>query len=204
MAPPKKVETQVRENTELFDTLRIIDDIDAGPREKPKLDIFKQVLPALNSGDYMFYSRLTDDEKKLYQPYVISRWLSGGETRARNSSYEYIQNTNEFVNSEFWSLTKHPELQHMLMCIAARLSNGFSAAGAKHQWLGFMSGKRKKSAINDFLLSYFPQLRDDELDLWKANTTVEEFDVYLRGLGMQVDDHKKYMKLFKDDIKAAT
>lgn len=198
-APKTQIETKVRQNTDLFDDLRIFEDDDAVALEKPKLDIFKQVLPALNNGDYDFYSRLTPAEKKLYQPYVIARWLAGGQ----GAEQEYIQNTNEFVNAEFWTLTKHPELQHKLMCISARLSNGFNGRGARHQWLGFMGGKRKKSAINDFLLLQNPQLRDEELDILKANITNDEFDEYLRGLGMQLEEHKKLLKAFKDDKKAA-
>lgn len=199
MAPKAKVQTTVSTNG-LFDNLNVIEEIDTEPTEKAKLDIFSQVLPAINGGNYAFYKNLSTAEKKLYQPYVIFRWLSGAQGR---NEQDYIQNVNEFVNAEFWTLNKHPELQHMLMCVSARLSNNFNPNGCRHQWLNFMGGKRKKSAINDFLLQHFPQLRDDELDLWKNATTDEEFSTFLNLLGLQPDEHKKTMKAWKDDKKAA-
>lgn len=198
MAPRKPKATQVGTNG-LFDDLNIIHEEELAPAVKPKLDIFKQVLPALNRGDYAFYSNLSPAEKKLYQPYVIHRWLSGNT----NAPQDYIQNVNEFVNTDFWTLSgDHPELQHMLMCMSARLSNGFTNRQQRHEWIGFVGGKRKKSAVNDFLLDLFPQLRDDELSIWKTVTTNEEFDQFLRSYAVPDTEHKNLMKVWKAEKKA--
>lgn len=199
MAPRKKKETTIGTNG-VFDDLHIYVDEDETPTEKPKLDIFKQVLPALNRGDYSFYDKLSPAEKKLYQPYVIFRWLSGN---SGVNAVDYIQNVNEFVNVDFWNLSgEHAELQHMLMCMSARLSNGFSTKNQRHEWIAFLGGKRKKSAVNDFLLSKFPQLHDNELDLWKKVTTVEQFSEFLDAYGVQDTEHKNLMKLYKAEKKA--
>ncbi len=201
MARKAKQEVRVRQNEALFDDLNFYEDDLPIDKPKPKLDMFKDILPAINRGDYHYYGNLTDEEKKLYQPYVIQRWLGNCPQNAQN----YVLNVNEFVNCEFWDLSKdHTELQHMLMCVASKLSNNLAARpGTRHKWLAFADGKRVASKVNKFLLERFPQLRDNELEIWKQNTSVEEFDEFLRYEGIQDKEHKELMKAYKDEKKKA-
>lgn len=196
---PTKADIRVREN-ELLPDLNFLEDDIPVEKVKPKLDMFTQVLPAINRGDYGFYSQLPDEQKKLYQAYVIHRWLGNAPgPQAR----DYVANVNEFVNVDFWTLSgQHTELQHMLMCVAAKLSNGLQPAPQRrHQWLAFMGGKRAESKINKFLLDKFPQLRDDELELWKRETTVDEFTEFVKAYGVQDKDAKELIKLYKAEKK---
>lgn len=202
MARKAKKEVRVRQNDALFDDLNFYEDDIPVDKPKPKLDMFRDILPAINSGDYGYYGRLSAEETKLYQPYVIQRWLSNAPGAMEQN---YALNVNEFVNNQFWELSKdHAELQHMLMCVSAKLSNNLQPKPrTRHKWLAFAGGKRVESKVNKFLLKHFPRLRDEELALWKRETTVEEFDEFLRYEGVQEKEHKELMKLFKDEKKKA-
>lgn len=197
---PAKKEIRVREN-ELLQDLNFLEDDKPVEKVKPKLDMFTQVLPAINRGDYNFYGNLSDSEKKLYQPYVIQRWLGNCPGVAEQN---YVVNTNDFVNVDFWSLSKdHNELQHMLMCVSAKLSNNLQPISRRHKWLAFAGAKKAHSKVDKFLLDKHPQLRDNELQLLKRETTTDEFSDYLKMYGVQDKELKELMKIWKDEKKKA-
>lgn len=193
MAPRKKKAIKVQNNLEVFDDLNIIEEVEA-EKKGFKLDMFKQVLPAIDRRDFGFYGRLTEDQQKAYQPYVVMRWMSATTDNGDMHKY-HVGNVNDFVNTDFWSLNNHPELQHKLLCMAG------VGQPQRHQWIKFMGGKRKKSAINEFLLEQNPMLRDDELDILKSQTSNEEFEAYIKGLGKQDAEVKKLMKEWKAETK---
>lgn len=74
------------------------------------LDIFK-VLDALNAKNVNFYSNLTPEERKGFQPFLVSRWMSG----TFDTSQVYL--INEFVNPYAFSLQKHQPLLWQLLTV---------------------------------------------------------------------------------------
>jgi hypothetical protein len=99
-------------------------------KKEYKLDLFGQTLPALNRGDMDFYDRCTDEERKEIAPLILMRWLSGVQDSRKGGLY--ISVMNEFVNKDFWALSKHPELQWKLMCVGNLACGGRSQ---RHQWI---------------------------------------------------------------------
>lgn len=75
-----------------------------------KLDIFK-LIDRLQRKDINFFSSLSEEEKKGFQPVVVQRWISG-----TNNSNQIIA-INEFLNRYVFSLSKHPELLYYLMTV---------------------------------------------------------------------------------------
>lgn len=164
--------------------------------EKAKLDLFTDVLPNIGSSNYDYYNQLTDDEKKLYQPYTIMKWMSSTQN---NSHIDFLRNVNEFVNVDYWSLSKHPGLLHKLFCLSNTLSSG--TKGTRHNWVPFLKTNKKKSVINDFLRTFNQNLNDQEIDIIKSNTNVDEFEKIVKSCGIQDAELKKLVKAWKEETK---
>ena len=78
--------------------------------KKYKLDVF-QVLKHTDKKDIHFFSNLTEEEKKAYQPLVVVRWLSG------TKDIRQIVFLNELVNKFTFAIPNHKELLYKLMTI---------------------------------------------------------------------------------------
>jgi hypothetical protein len=75
-----------------------------------RLDIFR-VLKQADLKNAEFYGKLTDDERKAFQPFLATRWLSG------TYSARQIYFLNEIVNQLVFSLAGHKQLLWYLLTI---------------------------------------------------------------------------------------
>lgn len=87
-----------------------------------KLDIFR-TMKAADSKNPQFYDKLSEDEVKQLQPFLVMRWMTG------TSSPRQVYFMNEFVNPYVFSLTNHKRLLWQLLTVA---SDGKSR---KYEWI---------------------------------------------------------------------
>ena len=150
---------------------------------KHKLDIFK-VLSRIDAKDYQFYNDLSETDKKAYVSKVIIRWLSGTRDTLQ------IQLLNELVNPFIFSLYKHPDLIHKLMCIS-------STGNKRYNWNKSLS---KKTSSTPTLVSIVKQYyKYNTLDAIDALPLLADEDLmqYATELGMQKDEISKIKKELK-------
>lgn len=127
------------------------------------LDMFKRVLPALDTRNKDLYDSLSDEEKKGFSPWLVQRYLSSVES-ANNAVIEhYLIMTNDIVNVNA-SAVKDPEMTWKLMSMVG------IGKSLKHPYVAPGGGKRKKkNAFKAWLSEEYPHLDDQELDIWISN-----------------------------------
>lgn len=153
-----------------------------------KLDL-ASVLQAIDRRDLSFYSGLSDEEKKAYAPLVLMRYMSSLTDQNRNSPYAILA-TNDLVNIGFWNLSKHPELQHMLLCLAG-------LGGKQYRpWLP-IKRSRKTNKIDSWLFERMPNLNEDELLIFKSNFGIKEWTDFVKSTGASDAEVKELVDAWK-------
>jgi hypothetical protein len=135
-------------------------------------------MKALDSKDYVYFDKLTDDQKKEFSPYLLMRWGSTVEGNNDISKY-YAVATNEFVNLNFWQLQKHKKLQWLSLCaVSPKLGK------QKHYWLGTSKGKGS-STLKNILMEQLPTTKERDIDLMIKMNTKDQIKDWLRECGLE-------------------
>lgn len=156
--------------------------------EKVKLDLGK-TLNALNNRDLDYYAKLSDEEKKKYAPIVLMRYMSSAPNQ-KGLHEAHLVYVNELVNDNFWSLTKFPEFQHMLLATCGLNMN------VRHDWIA-MPKRKKVDGLRDYFKQIYPDLNDLEYQLVVQNTSSEEFVETAKSRGILDKEVGKLLEQFK-------
>mgnify|MGYP000011378625 CR=1 FL=1 len=143
----------------------------------------KEMLSALDNNDFDFYTRLSDEEKKVFSPWLAMRYASAAQG---NLSSHYLLMVNDIVNVNFSSLTAHPDLQWKLLAVCGAGSNAF------HPWIP-PSKKKAKNKIQEFLTERYPHLKRDEIELLQEINNADELRDLARDYGL---DEKQVSEIF--------
>lgn len=146
-----------------------------------KLDMFRQVLPAIDDHDFGFYDRLSEDQRKGFAAPVILRFASA--MKGNFADLNLIM-TNSRANLDFFDLAAHPDLQWRMLA-----SCGFRV-NAQYQWIEMPARKRSTSAVHTFLGEYWPEANETELNLILNQFTRETFIGFLHECGLSPADEK--------------
>lgn len=150
-----------------------------------KLDLFKEVLPALDMRNKDYYAKLSADEKKEIAPYVLMRFMSNAKD-TRVADHHLIM-VNEIVNRDFSSMSKHPELQWKLLCLCGIGKKQF------HPWIA-PSKKQARSKLQTALHKLKPHYKLDELELLEELMTEDEKVELFRSAGYEDKEIKELCK----------
>lgn len=135
-------------------------------KKEYKLDLFKETLPALYQGDWDFYSRQPIEVQREISPLILMRWVS-----LADGFEEFAPPlVNEYVNTGFWQLSKHPELQWKMLSIVA---SSLSRRTPRHTWMMPKKKKSKTPIIDNYLLQMYPLISDDEINIIKGKLESE-------------------------------
>jgi len=126
----------------------------AAPKKKGNIPL-QEMLKAIDTNDFDFYSRLDDDQKKAFSPWLAMRYASSAKGTA---AYHYLLMVNDIVNVEFSTLKKHPELQWKLLAVCGQGTTAF------HPYVP-PGGKKKITKLHKFLREIHPLLNGDEINL---------------------------------------
>lgn len=144
-------------------------------------------LPAMDFCNKNFYRDLSDEHKKEISIWVLMRFMSSSQGYTEH----HIMMVNDLVNHNFNVLSKHPELQWKLLSMCGTKKKQY------HPWIPPPKGI-KKNRIEEALISFFPLLKDSDLELLLQLNTQEELMQFFKDNGY---DDKTIGELFKGDAK---
>ena len=140
----------------------------AKPKKAPAIEL-KDVMNAVDRKNRGFYLNLTDEQRKAFSAWMMMRYASSAQG---NAGAHYLFMVNELVNKNFSDVSKHPELQWLLMSACGTGKPEF------HPYIKPPNGRRKKDKVSEFLSSIYPLLKQDELDLLQTLNSRDD----LKGL----------------------
>ena len=79
--------------------------------KKPQIPL-ADVMLAIDRKNRSWYDNLNDEQKKAFSAWMMMRYCSSVQGR---DAANYIYLTNELVNFQFMEVSKHPELQWLLL-----------------------------------------------------------------------------------------
>jgi len=151
-----------------------------------KLDIFR-VLKQADLKNAEFYEKLTDEERKAFQPFLVTRWLSG------TYSARQIYFLNEFVNPLAFSLANHKQLLWQLMTICT------SGKSQRYVWNKLPSRTSTARPVSAKLLAdHYGYSLSKAVDALECLTGNDILDI-AETMGLQAEDQSKIRKEYKDE-----
>lgn len=150
-----------------------------------KLDIF-ELLSAVDHHDLEYLSKQSEEARKEFAPVVALRWASS--VRKEEYADYYLIMINEMANLNFFDIADHPILQYKLMAACG------VGETLHHQWIPVV--KRKSSGyLHQFLLQYWPNANDDELNILIQGFSKDEFKLFVEGTACDQQIAKKVISL---------
>jgi len=144
-------------------------------------------LAAMDFRDKNFYSNLNDDQKKAISLWVLMRWMSS----SRGDAEQHLILVNDVVNTDFSSISKHPELQWKLLALCGTSKKQY------RDWIP--PGKKlKKNRLEEALLQFFPLMKDSDLEMLQQINTKDDFEEFFKANAF---DDKTIKEIFKSDTK---
>lgn len=141
-----------------------------------KLNIANE-MRAFDNKDRNFYRDLTDEERKKFSNYLMIRWGSQVQGSTELQQY-YLLSCNENLNKHFFDLSSHPELQWLS---ATTVSPGMGTF--RHDWIKQKKRDGSNNKTIKFLRQFYPELKEDELELLAAINTTEDLKQLAREHG---------------------
>lgn len=157
----------------------------AAEKKKFAIDIFS-ILDKLNQGDLHLWEKLSDEERKGFSAYIITRWMSG------TSDPMQIIFVNELVNSQLFQLgPNHTELVcKLLACCGNRKRQRFS-------WIADSKGGKKGSSLALEVIKEFYDYSTREAKEVVGLLSNDDIYELADDLGWQPDELKKLKKELK-------
>lgn len=134
--------------------------------ENTDFDLFKAI-EAIDRKDYAWFSKLTEEQRAKFVPYMITHWISAVKSGGTLGAY-YVMSVDSNANKHLFNdkIQGHPELQWLMLCAA---SPGMGKQF--HQWIPHLNVKYSKlkekitkKEVVDYLSKVCGQVDSAELD----------------------------------------
>lgn len=209
----------------IFEEEPVNDVLEESQAKKNKYTI-QDYLAKLDDGEYDFYSKLDEADRKKVALFIIMRWMSfytesqvdWDEARRQGRKkgdkkgmwpQKFIDNDftnlailscNDFVNTKFFTLAKsHPDLVWKLLCIPVSTMKGFDDAlmrKTKHTFIKKKNRSFNTPKLDELLNKIYPLASIDELETAKRKMTIEDVETFAYDMGKQ----DKYVKELKEEF----
>ena len=142
------------------------------------LDI-KQMMRAVDTRDKNWFQNLSEEDKKLYSPYMTLKWTASVEHKDRAVQEFYIEEANSNINKHLWTLSKNHK--GLLWKLSAMCGSTFVLF---HKWI---YPKKKtgstKSKMKE-LQELYPTAKQVDLDLLDSTMSTKEITALKKDHGI--------------------
>jgi hypothetical protein len=137
-----------------------------------ELDLFKELIPAIDMGIKELYDAAGEDGKKDIKGdlWNLNRYISSVKGNFEKTALAVFK-VNEYYNKN-WNVlggTNHIKLQWQLLCVA-----GNTGKKQFHPWIGLKKKKDDSSKAVALLSKIYPNMKDDEVELLAKISTRKE------------------------------
>jgi hypothetical protein len=143
------------------------------------LDI-KSMMSAVDTRDKTWYSRLSDEDKKLYSPYMTMKWTASVEHKEKAIHEFTLEEVNENVNKHLWTLSKNHKA--LLWRLTAMCGSTFKLF---HKWIYPKKSKTSEKSKMKELQIMFPSAKQADLDTLDKTLTTKQFNEMKKDYGIE-------------------
>jgi hypothetical protein len=142
------------------------------------VDLFKDMIPAVDLGIKDLWEAATDEGKKEIKGdfWTLNRYISTVKTNNREIQEHFLLTVNELYNKNWNDIQQHPKLVWQTLCLASHESKKTFF----HEWIPL---KRQKDKKTEFLAGLFPDMKLDDIETLSKITTDKEIKEYCETLG---------------------
>jgi hypothetical protein len=142
------------------------------------VDLFKDMIPAVDMGLRELWDAATEEGQKEIKNdlWNLNRYISVVKTSNREIQEHFLLTVNEYYNKDWSSISKHPKLQWMTLCMCSHESKKTFF----HEWLPL---KKETNRLEELLLELFPTMKAADVQTLASITTKEEIKQYCENLG---------------------
>jgi len=166
---------------------------DSDSKKEYKMDLFRQVLPALDKKDIYYYKNLTVEEKASVKPWMLMRWLTSCEND--QDQIHYLITVNDLVNRDFSvfgskksrGIEGHEELQWMLMSLCS------SGRSTRRKFIKPPKGSAK-NRLEQELLDLYPTMKYSDLELLLQLNSTDDLTELFKSFGYSDSQIKDVIK----------
>ena len=143
-----------------------------------KLNI-RSEMAALDRKDRDFYRSLTDEERRKFSTYLMIRW-SSAVSGPRDLQEYYVQSANHFINRDFFTINRHPQLQWL--CATAVSPN---TGTHNHIWIKPPSRESGRGKLRRRIEQLYPTMKPQDIDVLCSLTDEKEIRAIERDHGIE-------------------
>lgn len=145
----------------------------------------KRELAAVDLRNKDFYDKLTDEEKKSFNPYILMRFVSNVDGDADLQEW-FVLMTNELVNKNHWTLSKNHK--GLLWKLYAGVGAGVKAF---HPYLA--AGKAEKAnKLESLIAELNPAMKMSDVKLLTSLMDKNDIEDLFDKLGYDKKQRKAY------------
>jgi hypothetical protein len=147
-------------------------------KKQRKIDLFKQVIPAIDQDGKDLWDIMDDDQRAEVKQdfWVLNRYISCVKSSNPDVQEHFVEMVNELYNKNWFVVQKHPKLLWLILCMCSHPSK----KEFFHEWIPLKKAKDKKTEI---MLDFFPNMKRADVETLAAITTEKEIKQYCQDLG---------------------
>jgi len=151
-----------------------------------ELDLFKELIPAIDMGIKELYDAAGEDGKKdiKLDLWNLNRYISSVKGNYEKTALAVFK-VNEYYNKN-WNVlggTNHVKLQWQLLCVA-----GKTGKTQFHPWIGLKKKKDDSSKAVKLLAQIYPEMKMDEVETLARISTKKEIKELAKEHGYEKVD----------------